>query len=375
LISQVINLSNRKSFKLYQEKYNYSIPYYGGLYGVEIRKVPKEIFNSLKKSNPEKIYFKEENIFFTGSIISILNQISLSKLDQKFKMEIEKSIKNLNTSDSISYQIGRRQFYFNQAYVMGILNVTPDSFSDGGKYFSTEKAVNNALKMIDEGADIIDIGGESTRPGSKFVSESEELERTIPVISEIIKQHPNTTISIDTTKANVAREAVRCGATIVNDISGGTFEPKIFDVVKEFKATIVIMHIKGTPKSMQENPYYDEVVSEVYDYLATQTRIAAGKGIDKIFIDPGIGFGKRVEDNLSLIERMEDFRSLGFPILIGLSRKSFIGNILNLPVEDRDDITNALNSFVLSKGARIIRTHNVKQAVHTCKIINRIISN
>jgi dihydropteroate synthase len=126
---------------------------------------------------------------------------------------------------------------------------------------------------------------------------------------------------------------------------------------------------------MQEYPYYDEVVSEVYDYLATQTRIAAGKGIDKIFIDPGIGFGKRVEDNLSLIERMEDFRSLGFPILIGLSRKSFIGNILNLPVEDRDDITNALNSFVLSKGARIIRTHNVKQAVHTCKIINRIISN
>jgi dihydropteroate synthase len=255
---------------------------------------------------------------------------------------------------------------------MGILNVTPDSFSDGGKYFSTDKAVNNALKMIDEGADIIDIGGESSRPGSNKVGEVEELNRVIPVISEIIKQHPNTTISIDTTKANVAREAVRCGATIVNDISGGTFEPKIFDVVKEFKATIIIMHIKGTPKSMQENPNYDEVVSEVYDYLAAQTRIAEGKGIDKIFIDPGIGFGKRVEDNLSLIERMEDFRSLGFPILIGLSRKSFIGNILNLSVEDRDDITNALNSFVISKGARIIRTHNVKQAVQTCKMFNGI---
>jgi len=235
--------------------------------------------------------------------------------------------------------------------------------------------VNHALSMIDEGADIIDIGGESTRPGSKAVGEVEELNRVIPVISEIIKQQPKSVISIDTTKANVAREALRCGALIVNDISGGTFEPEILDIVKEFNAAIVIMHMKGTPKSMQENPHYYEAVSEVYDYLADQAEIASGKGIDNIFIDPGIGFGKRVENNLSLIERLDDFKSMGFPILIGLSRKSFIGNILNLPVEQRDDITNSLNSFAISKGARIIRTHNVKQAVQTCKIINRIISN
>ena len=161
----------------------------------------------------------------------------------------------------------------------------------------------------------------------------------------------------------------------MNDISGGTFEKDIFNIVKDFNAAMVVMHLKGRPKTMQNSPEYFDVVSEVYDYLARQTEIASGIGIKKIIIDPGIGFGKRVEDNLALIERLEDFRSLGFPILIGLSRKSFIGNILNLPVEDRDDVTNALNSITLCNGARIIRTHNVKQAVQTCKIYNSIISN
>jgi len=375
LISQVINLSKRKSFKLYQEKFNCSIPFYEGLYGVEVRNVPKDIINEVNNSNSQKIYCKYDTIFLAGSQKAILDQTRSSKLNQKIKLKIEKSIENFNLSDTFSYQIGDRQFNFNQAFVMGILNVTPDSFSDGGKYSQKDKAVSHALRMIDEGADIIDIGGESTRPGSNSVSEAEELDRVVPIISEILKQQPNAIVSIDSTKAKIAREALRCGAMIVNDISGGTFEPQILDVVKEFKAAIVIMHIKGKPKTMQQNPNYNEVVSEVYDYLTAQTEIASKKGIDNIFIDPGIGFGKRVEDNLSLIERLDDFKSMGFPILIGLSRKSFIGNILNLPVEDRDDVTNALNLFAISKGARIIRTHNVKQAVQTCKIYNSMISN
>ena len=258
---------------------------------------------------------------------------------------------------------------------MGIVNVTPDSFSDGGQFIDKDKAVIHALEMIEDGVDIIDVGGESTRPGSEPVSESDELNRVIPVIEEILKKKPDAVLSIDTTKARVAEVAMKSGALIVNDISGGTFEPEIFNVVKEFNAAMILMHIKGKPKTMQSSPVYSDVVSEVYGYLAKQTQIASNKGIDKIIVDPGIGFGKRTEDNLTIIERLEDFKSLGFPIMIGLSRKSFIGNILNLPVEDRDDATNALNLFAISKGARIIRTHNVKLAVQTCKLFNTMINN
>lgn len=278
-------------------------------------------------------------------------------------------------NEIIHFEIGKRNFDFKHAYVMGIINVTPDSFSDGGQFIDKDKAVSHALEMIENGVDIIDIGGESTRPGSEPVSESDELNRVIPVIKEILKRKPDAVLSIDTTKARVAEEALKSGALIVNDISGGTFEPEIFNVVKEFNAAIILMHIKGKPKTMQSSPIYSDVVSEVYGYLAKQTHIASSKGIDKIIVDPGIGFGKRTEDNLTIIERLEDFKSLGFPIMIGLSRKSFIGNILNLPIEDRDDATNALNSFAISKGARIIRTHNVKLAVQTCKLFNTMINN
>ncbi len=260
-----------------------------------------------------------------------------------------KKLLSFTMNEIIHFEIGKRKFDFKYAYVMGIVNVTPDSFSDGGQFIDEDKAVIHALEMIEDGVDIIDVGGESTRPDA--------------------------VLSIDTTKARVAEEALKSGALIVNDISGGTFEPEIFNVVKEFNAAIILMHIKGKPKTMQSSPVYSDIVSEVYGYLEKQTQIASSKGIDKIIVDPGIGFGKRTEDNLTIIERLEDFKSLGFPIMIGLSRKSFIGNILNLPVEDRDDATNALNLFAISKGARIIRTHNVKLAVQTCKLFNTMINN
>ena len=271
------------------------------------------------------------------------------------------------------YEIGKNVFDFEFAYVMGILNITPDSFSDGGLFIDKEKAISHALEMIELGADLIDIGGESTRPGSEPVSESEELKRVIPIISEVLKSKPEAIISIDTTKAYVAKEAMRNGALIINDISGGTFEPEIFKVAREYNAAMILMHIKGNPKTMQISPEYSNVFTEVYNHLSNQIAIASAHGIEKIIVDPGIGFGKRLEHNLAIINKLQDFKSLGYPILIGLSRKSFIGNILNLPVEERDDATNSMNMIALCKGARIIRTHNVKQAVQTCRLFNKLI--
>jgi dihydropteroate synthase len=286
---------------------------------------------------------------------------------------IPQVVNHSKENSSLKYNIGKNIFDFRFAYVMGILNITSDSFSDGGLFINKQKAVNHALEMIESGADIIDIGGESTRPGSEPVSETEELERVIPVINGILKSKPDAIISIDTTKANVAKQALRNGALIVNDISGGSFEPDIFKVTSEHNAAMILMHIKGKPKTMQVSPEYSDVIAEVYDHLAKQSSIASEHGIENIIIDPGIGFGKRLEHNLSLINGLDYFRSLGFPILIGLSRKSFIGNILNLPVEERDNATNSMNMLALSKGARIIRTHNVKQAYQTCKLFNEVI--
>ena len=375
MISQVINLSTEKTFKLFKEKYNFSVIPHKGLFGIELRKIPAEISVVDTIIDTESIFYNKDSLLLVGSLKEILQQINTSTLDEKIRSVISQALQNYDESNNISYEIGGSNFDFKYAYVMGILNVTPDSFSDGGNYLDKDKAVDYAIEMIEAGADIIDVGGESTRPGSESVIESEELNRVIPVITEILKKKRDAVISIDTTKTKIAEEALKCGALIVNDISGGTFDNNIFNVVKDFNAAMVLMHMKGNPKTMQNSPEYVDVVSEVYDYLANQVEIASGIGIKKIIIDPGIGFGKRVEDNLTLIERLNDFRSLGFPLLIGLSRKSFIGNILNLPIEDRDDVTNALNSMALSKGARIIRTHNVKQAFQTCKIYNRIIDN
>jgi dihydropteroate synthase len=258
---------------------------------------------------------------------------------------------------------------------MGILNVTPDSFSDGGNNFDTENAVEYGLKMLEQGADIIDIGGQSTRPGSDPVSANEELKRVIPVIEKILNLNDDAVISIDTTKVKVAEESLKYGVQIVNDISGGTFEPEIFCVTKEFNAGFVIMHIKGKPKTMQHNIQYSNLIEEVYNFLAVQSLKAKDAGIEKIFIDPGIGFGKSVEDNFKLIKRLEDFKLLSLPILVGLSRKSFIGKSLNLEMNERDEASNALNCLAINNGARIIRTHNVNLAVQTCRLMNEMILN
>ncbi len=274
----------------------------------------------------------------------------------------------------INYKIGNRTFNFRNSYVMGILNVTPDSFSDGGKFFDKDSAVNHAVKMINDGADIIDIGGESTRPGSENISIDEEIKRVIPVIEDILTQKPETIISIDTTKSEVAEEAVNAGALIINDISGLTFDPKILDVAVKHNSSLIIMHIKGTPKNMQQNPYYDDLIKEINDFLYNQSELAQNSGIQNIFVDPGIGFGKTTEHNFQLLKNLNEFTNLGYPIVIGVSRKSFIGKTLNLEKEERDFPTSVVEAAAIQNGARIIRTHNVKYGSQVCKLLNRIIN-
>ena len=243
---------------------------------------------------------------------------------------------------------------------MGILNVTPDSFSDGGKFCKLDKAIEYSLELINQGVDIIDVGGESTRPGSNPISVDDEIDRVIPVIKGI-RSVSSIPISIDTYKSEVAKEALKSGANIVNDISGLTFDLKMIDIVKEFNVPIIIMHIKGTPKNMQQNPHYDNIIDEIVYYFEKQINLCLDHGIPKshIILDPGIGFGKKLNDNFILIKELNTFTDLGYPILIGPSRKSFIGLTLDLPVDERLEGTAAAITASIINGARIIRVHDV----------------
>ena len=275
--------------------------------------------------------------------------------------------------ENIKYSFRNSELNFSLPKIMGIVNVTPDSFSDGGKYFSIDDAVDHGIKLLDEGADIIDIGGESTRPGSDSVLLEEELRRTIPVIKKILQIRKNTLISIDTTKSETAKQALDSGAQIINDISGLMFDEKMISTAKHFNAGVVVMHIKGSPKTMQEDPIYNDVLKEVYDFLMVQCLKAKQNDISKIIVDPGIGFGKRIEENFSLIKNLNYFESLGYPIMIGLSRKSFIGKTLNLKIDEREIGTVILETAAVLKSARIIRTHNVKYCNQIVKLASHIL--
>jgi dihydropteroate synthase len=243
---------------------------------------------------------------------------------------------------------------------MGVLNVTPDSFSDGGMYFDAGRAIARGQQMVDEGADFIDIGGESSRPGSEPITEEEELRRVIPVIKGLAKT-VSVPISIDTYKSKVAGKAMKAGAQIVNDISGLTFDSNMIDVAREFDACLVLMHMKGTPKTMQQDPSYSDVVEEVAEFLAQQAGKARMNGIVKVIVDPGIGFGKTVEQNLELFKRLRRFAQLGCPLLVGPSRKSFIGKLLGAPVEGRLEGTAAAVTTSILRGANIVRVHDVRE--------------
>ncbi len=257
--------------------------------------------------------------------------------------------------------------------IMGILNVTPDSFSDGGMYYDVTQAIEFALQMAEEGADIIDVGGESTRPGAKTVELQKECDRILPVI-EGIRTKSDILISIDTYKSEVARQSIATGAGMVNDISGMTFDPNMVDIIKESGLPVVIMHIKGTPKNMQKNPYYEDLMQELTEYFEERKKFARAKGIldQQIIFDPGIGFGKRPQDNFQLLRELKKIVDMGFPVLIGPSKKSFIGLTLNLPVDQRLEGTAAAVTTGILKGARIVRVHDVKEMKRVALITDAI---
>mgnify|MGYP002395901806 CR=1 FL=1 len=269
---------------------------------------------------------------------------------------------------------GRRSLDFRRkTYVMGILNCTPDSFYPGSRLHRLEQALEAARNMISAGADILDVGGESTRPGSEQVSAEEERNRVIPLI-ELLRRESDILISIDTRKWKVAEAALDAGADLVNDVSALRNNRPLAELVAERGVPVVLMHMRGEPKTMQENPYYENAVSEIIKELRGSIDLACRSGIsrDKIIVDPGIGFGKRVADNLSILKYLGSFRSLGCPLLIGLSRKSFLGAVTGAAVEDRLAATIAADTIAVLHGADIVRVHDAREAVEMARLIEAV---
>ncbi len=371
MIIQLIEINIPTVFKRYVKKYNiYRDLHEIDLLGLEIRDLDnelaehtrhiifrnKEICYTVKRGNNSRV-----DLLILGSfgIFKELAKDITASGNEDLGHKITNVLKNFNHNRPKKLEIKKKNISLSLPLIMGILNVTPDSFSDGGKYSDHSSAVDHALSLAQQGADIIDIGGESTRPGSNPVSEDEELRRVIPVIEEIHSQNPDLLISIDTTKSKVAKEAINSGATIINDISALSFDPKMAETAAELKCPVILMHIKGEPKNMQHDPYYDDVILEIYDYLRERIDFAEKIGITNIIIDPGIGFGKRLQDNYEIINRLEEFKGLSKPLLIGLSRKSFLGKSLELNTDERSEATLVAEFTALKKGADIIRTHEV----------------
>ncbi|HPP70951.1 MAG TPA: dihydropteroate synthase, partial [Pseudothermotoga sp.] len=296
----------------------------------------------------------------------------LSKMNYWSLSEIAREIQRCLLSDRIS-QIelpSGKKLIFDRTLIMGIVNVTPDSFYEKSRV-DKSKVVDLVSKMVNEGVDIVDVGGESTRPGSDPVSEQEELDRVIPVV-ELIKNNFDVVVSVDTYKAKVAEEALKAGADIVNDISALRFDENMSQILMKYKPAVVLMHMKGEPKTMQQNPFYDDVIKELLTFFKDRLELMEKLGLkDKVIIDPGIGFGKRLEDNLEILRRIEEFKTFKVPILVGASRKSFIGKLLgDLPPEERLYGTLAVTAHCVARGVEIIRVHDVQANLHVARIIS-----
>lgn len=310
-----------------------------------------------------------------------INRLCDKLADQLLNLpELGREIRSLEQNyekDNLVLSAGKYKLNLSDhTYVMGILNVTADSFSDGGLYLDKDRAVEHAIEMAAHGADIIDIGGESTRPGAKSISAKQECERVIPIIKILVKRL-KVPISIDTSKLEVAHKALDYGAVIVNDITGLKKDPKLAKLVKRFNAAVVLMHIKGTPRTMQKNPKYKSLIHEIMESLRHSIKIARDAGIsdEKIVIDPGIGFGKAAEHNLKILKRLREFKSLGYPILIGPSRKSFIGKVLGVDVGGRLFGTAASAAVAIQNGADILRVHDVYQMRQVARLTDAILKN
>jgi dihydropteroate synthase len=273
-------------------------------------------------------------------------------------------------NDNYSYHFGKKVYDLSsRTFVMGVLNVTPDSFSDGGKFMEVDAAIAHAKRIVEEGADFIDVGGQSSRPGASEVSVEEEMTRVMPVIREL-KKTIEVPISIDTYRSEVADEALAAGAVIVNDISGFKLDPDMLKVIAKHKASAIAMHMKGAPKNMQDNPQYDNVVKDVVAYFEDVLWRVNVENITQLILDPGIGFGKNVEHNLALIKNIVELKKFDCPVMVGVSRKSMIEKLVGGKIDDRLEGTVALNTIAILNGVQVIRVHDVKAGVRTARIVD-----
>ncbi|MDD2656046.1 MAG: dihydropteroate synthase [Patescibacteria group bacterium] len=261
-----------------------------------------------------------------------------------------------------------------ELHVMGVLNITPDSFYDGGKNTDQETIIKKVQTMMDDGATFVDIGGYSSRPGADYVSEEEELNRVIPVINLLVSKFPDIIISIDTFHSNVARQAIQAGASIINDISAGNMDEKMFTTVADLQVPYIMMHMQGTPQTMQDNPSYENICEEELQFFTEKINKLQKLGVKNIIIDPGFGFGKTVEHNYELLNNLQIFQKFGLPVLVGFSRKSMINKVINTTPEQALNGTTVLNTLGLTKDAQILRVHDVKEAKEVITLYKKMIS-
>jgi dihydropteroate synthase len=281
-------------------------------------------------------------------------------------------VKDTLIRQRFSLNCGGKLLTLDKPIAMGILNVTPDSFYDGGKYLSEKAILEQAEKLLIEGASIIDIGGASSKPSAVEISEKEEMERVLPVIKFILRKFPSTIISIDTFRSNIAKNAIHLGASIVNDISGGNFDKEMFKTIAHLKVPYIMMHIQGTPQTMQINPTYKNVLLDVVKEFSSKLNTLQSLGVNDVIIDPGFGFGKTIEQNYEMLNQLEFFNSLNHPILVGFSRKSMINKVLNINSKEALNGTTVLNTISLIKGAKILRVHDVKEAIEAIKLFSKL---
>ncbi len=282
----------------------------------------------------------------------------------------ENSDKGKSFSHKAVFHFNGKIMDFTLPGVMGILNITPDSFYEGSRLTDLDDVISRATKMLEDGAYILDLGAVSTRPGAPDIGPDEEISRLLPVLKELRCRFPSVILSVDTWRSEIAKIAAEEGADMINDISGGTLDPSMLDYIATAGIPFIIMHIQGTPATMQVDPKYDDVIAEIKEFHAVQSARLTSKGHNKIIIDPGFGFGKTVEHNYRLLERLDEFSTLGFPIMAGLSRKSMINRVLHIKPGDALNGTTVLNTIALLKGADILRVHDVREAVETIKLVS-----
>ncbi len=366
------------AYSLFINKANYKISKFEGLSCAQANVLKQTaLICGADLAIPKTVYYGSKRKKIAAILFANFREIEKIKMrleEQPWMEPISKQLSEiLVAKPPPTLKIGNKKLEFNRTYIMGAINITPDSFYTGSRYTTKDTVERIAQKMEEEGADFLDIGAESSRPGAERVDKKEEIERLKKILPAVIKS-TNIPISIDTYKADTASFAIDQGVKVINDISGLSFDKKMAGVIAKNKASLIIMHIKGTPRTMQVNPQYKDLMGEIYYYLRGKIDFATLKGIElnRIIIDPGFGFGKRLEDNYEIINRLNELTSFGRPVLVGHSRKSFIGKPFNISPDQRLEGTLGVEAILIRNGASIIRVHDVLEAKKVAMLIDKI---